>query len=205
MDRRRGLDRLITFADAVVAIALTLLVLPLVDIPHARPGEPLATLLRDNAGEIGAFFLSFVVIARLWTAHHSLLLPARQHDGVLLGITLFWLLTIVFLPFPTELLGSYQGRGVSALYIGTLLANAVALSATSAWLDRRPELVEPDARTREPALVHWVTAILLALAMVLAVGVPAVGMWALLLLFLSGPGEAVARRIAGATPAEPVR
>lgn len=33
MRTERGFERLITFADAVVAIALTLLVLPLVELP----------------------------------------------------------------------------------------------------------------------------------------------------------------------------
>ena len=40
----RGLDRLVTFLDAVVAIAITLLVLPLVEVLGEAPGEPLDDL-----------------------------------------------------------------------------------------------------------------------------------------------------------------
>jgi uncharacterized membrane protein len=68
-----GLDRLITFLDAVVAIAITLLVLPLVDLlAGAAPGTDLAAVLAGNAGQFGAFLLSFAVIARLWWTHHRL-------------------------------------------------------------------------------------------------------------------------------------
>ena len=45
MPSSRGLDRLVTFADAVVAIAITLLVLPLVDIAGNVGDVPVGSLL----------------------------------------------------------------------------------------------------------------------------------------------------------------
>src|SRR3712207_2209345 len=69
----RGLDRLVTFLDAVVAIAITLLVLPLVDvIPDEGRDVDLGALLADEAGRFGAFALSFAVIAQLWLVHHRI-------------------------------------------------------------------------------------------------------------------------------------
>jgi uncharacterized membrane protein len=87
----RGLDRFVTFLDAVVAIAITLLVLPLVELLHGSdPQTSLSRLLTEEAGTFGAFLLSFAVIARLWLAHHRLVErvggccvaePTRQRRG----------------------------------------------------------------------------------------------------------------------------
>jgi uncharacterized membrane protein len=45
MRTERGLDRLVTFLDAVVAIAITLLVLPLVELLGEGHDEDLGRLL----------------------------------------------------------------------------------------------------------------------------------------------------------------
>jgi uncharacterized membrane protein len=124
----RGLDRLIMFADAVVAIAITLLILPLVEIPEESEGNSVAGMLSDHIGQLGAFALSFVVIARFWAAHHRMFEHAAAYDVALVQLTLAWLFTIVFLPFPTELIGSDVARGAGPLYIGTLLASSLALA-----------------------------------------------------------------------------
>ena len=59
MRTERGLDRLITFVDAVVAIAITLLVLPLVEVLGARPRDmDLAAVLAEDAAQFGAFLVS---------------------------------------------------------------------------------------------------------------------------------------------------
>src|SRR5918998_5814172 len=69
----RGLDRLVTFLDAVVAIAITLLVLPLVDVlPDEGGTVPLGDLLAEEARRFVTFLLSFAVIAQLWLVHHRL-------------------------------------------------------------------------------------------------------------------------------------
>jgi hypothetical protein len=80
----RGLDRLVNFSDATVAIAITLLLLPLVDIADEIRRESLGDLLADHVGTLIAFFVSFVVISRLWLSHHRLF-AARFRVGVAAG------------------------------------------------------------------------------------------------------------------------
>jgi uncharacterized membrane protein len=73
MQTTRGLDRLVFFTDAVTAIAITLLVLPLVDsvTEAAHAGLSAEQFIGNNVAAIAGFALSFLVIARLWIAHHS--------------------------------------------------------------------------------------------------------------------------------------
>ena len=190
----RGLDRIVVFADAVVAIACTLLVLPLVDLATQEAGVPVGRLIRDHVGQFGAFALSFVVIVRLWVGHHQLFERVGAYDTVIIWITLFWLFTVAFLPFPTAILATQSKRGAAMLYIGTLLLSSVALASTSAWVSAHPALqrtAESDAAVVEP---QWTTAVLFAVAFAVTAFAPHTGVWPLLLLVLSGPIDVLRRR-----------
>ncbi|MBD0324039.1 MAG: DUF1211 domain-containing protein, partial [Aldersonia sp.] len=63
---QRGLDRLVNFSDATVAIAVTVLVLPLTDLA-GQGNRGVVDILADHGSVIGAFLVSFSVIAVLWT------------------------------------------------------------------------------------------------------------------------------------------
>ncbi len=66
MNTDKGLQRLVTFSDAVVAIAITLLILPLVDAASSFPSMGLRHFLDANSTRLLAFALSFVVIGSFW-------------------------------------------------------------------------------------------------------------------------------------------
>jgi uncharacterized membrane protein len=70
--RERDLDRFLTFVDAVVAIAITLLVLPLAEVATEVGDGSVGDLLRDKDDKLLAFFLSFLVIAQLWMSQHHI-------------------------------------------------------------------------------------------------------------------------------------
>jgi uncharacterized membrane protein len=183
----RGLQRLNAFADAVVAIAITLLILPLVDISATYRGD-LGAVLGDHASQLFAFGLSFAVIARLWVAHHRISENLRLYNHAVLVWTIAWVFTIVFMPLPTELLGRGPiTRGSAALYIATLLASTISLSAL-AWLTgHRPELRHPEAPAEELDRLTgsaWGTPAAIAVALILTLVAPSVGLYGLLLLFL---------------------
>jgi uncharacterized membrane protein len=206
---QRGFERLITFADAVVAIALTLLVLPLVDIAtHLEPGKNVWEILDDERNSIGAFVISFVVIWVLWISHHRTMEYFDAYDGVILRLTLVWLFTIVVLPFTTQLLSGeeFDLKGVDPLYDGVLLVSALALAGMAWWGHRHPELLHQDRDEVRKWLaepVSLVTPAILLVALVLSIFVPAVSTWPLLALVLDDRIEHLWLRLRGKRPAAP--
>jgi TMEM175 potassium channel family protein len=195
--RRRGFDRVVNFSDAVVAIAITLLILPLVDSVAGDEQLEVRHVLSDDASRLLGFALSFVVIARFWLAHHRLFEAIEAYNVALLWANLAWLLSIVWLPYPTEIIGGQGtedavGRGI---YIGSVLVTAATLLLIQVVIARTPALWVDPARSGVDVFDGISTVVALAVALLVAVAVPAIGMWAMLLLLASPyAAEAVRRR-----------
>jgi uncharacterized membrane protein len=190
----RGLDRFVNFSDAVVAIAITLLILPAVDAVNDRSVSTAGDFFRDNGDRLFAFALSFVVIANFWTGHHRLFEHVKTYSRRLMGLNMLWLLTIVFLPLPTEMLAVHGDEEtlVRFVYIASVLASSLAITAVGLLIDRTPALrADPDTAP-PPWQLRLLMPALVTVALVVAVAVPAIGMWAMLILFLTGP---ISRRL----------
>lgn len=131
MPTTRGLERLIFFTDAVVAIAITLLVLPLVDAASesANTGLKAADFFREEQSQIIAFLISFAVIARLWMAHHSLFEHLDAYNNRVVFLSLVWAFTIVLLPLPTAMSAEFDSEPLTAgFYIGTMFVSSLLLT-----------------------------------------------------------------------------
>lgn len=103
------LERLILFSDAVFAIAITLLVIEM-KIPHIDGEINDRTLGHALVHLIPVFFgfvLSFVIIGIYWTVHHRIFGQVINYDGKLLWLNLFFLFSIVLMPFTSALYGEY--------------------------------------------------------------------------------------------------
>ncbi len=145
--QRRSFDRMINFTDAVVAIAITLQLLPLVDI-KATEGESIWQLISENSSQIFTFWFSFLILSVLWMKHNQVFNSMRAFDGTIFWLNSLWMALIVFLPWPTALYGSLNddqmiaARGVGLLYWWTLaLISGIGwLVAIHAW--QKPELLE---------------------------------------------------------------
>jgi uncharacterized membrane protein len=191
-----GLRRLIAFSDAVVAIAITLLILPLVDAASAMGTLSVSAFMSDNKTRLLAFLLSFAVIGRFWWEQHQDFELVISYNALLVWGMFLWLLSIVFLPFPTELLSSAtHGSDATnhAIYIGTLLVAALASLVQRVALVHWPQLQEPESRGTLKVDGPAITSALMAIALVIAVSWPSQGLWALLLLLLSDPLERIAK------------
>jgi uncharacterized membrane protein len=178
MRTEHGLRRLVNFGDAVVAIAITLLILPLVDAAGSiNTKGDVGLFLADNKLRLFAFVLSFVVIGDFWYQHHQMYEKVAAYDSVLVSAGFLWLLSIVFLPFPTELIGSANKvlTAGHALYIGTLLVTTLAAFLQQWRIVTHPELQVASARSDITIWPSLIVTSLMAAAFIITVAVPRVG------------------------------
>ena len=193
-ERHRDLDRLLTFVDAVVAIAITLLVLPLAEVGQEIGDGGAAELLAAHSDDLLGFVLSFVVIARLWLAQHHTVSTLERQSPPVIWLLLAWSFTIVFLPFPTSLVATSDHDVVAkVLYIGTMAVSSVLLGLI-AWVIRNDDrLRDTDDKPQLAPAVGVTAGFLVALAVMLAF--PDTGYYPLLLLLLVDPVVRVVRRV----------
>ena len=124
--------RLETFCDGVFAIALTLLILD-IKIPSLERIDSTNDFwlaLRHLLPSILAFLLSFIIILITWVNHHGTLNIVNKTSAAFFFANGFLLLTIVFIPFPTALMGEYLFTDHSSpaviLYVATMAVQAIA-------------------------------------------------------------------------------
>jgi len=192
-EREASVERIILFSDGVLAIAITLLILPLTEI-HPTEDATLADIVVEHSAALGAFALSFAVIANYWTIHHSLFRPLRHHNGPIVLLNMFWLAAIVFLPFPTALISDGIDGGFAALYIGTLLAVSVLNLLIGNYLARHPELTDGEAaaESRQNVVASALSVGAILIALIISLFSPGIGLFALLLLI---PAQVIAGRV----------
>lgn len=180
-------ERLVFFTDAVVAIALTLLVLPLTEIvPElvAAHGESIEAIT-GHEQQIGSFLLSFLVISRQWISHHRLFQHVQAYNQTLFLVNLAWLLTVVLLPFATQLVGAFGTDKFTCLfYIGMMVVNGACQAAMTWTVRTRPELAK-DGGVSDRWLFNSIgSTVAMAVAFLLAAIFPDVNYFGILLLML---------------------
>ena len=165
---RRALDRVVFFSDAVFAIAITLLVLPLADAHLTDDG--LARQLLALWPQVFSFVLSFVVIGLFWLSHHRMFQIIDGVDRTLLFRNLLVLLCVAFLPFPTAVLGDHGSHAAAdVLYAASM--SLVGLASAALWrhASDRHRLIPADV---DPAVIRNIT---LRSLLVPAMFIPSIG------------------------------
>jgi uncharacterized membrane protein len=179
-------DRVVAFSDAVMAVAITLLVLDL-KLPEGVSDAQLPAALSASAHNFGVYALSFIVIGLIWMGHHEQFSHIERVDGPMIWLNLLYLMTVGLIPFLTSLLGDHGSALPTSLYAATLVATSL-LSAAMWWhACRNPELMRPDvpaAVRREGVLAPLLTGAVFALSIVIASvwgATPAQWSWLLLI------------------------
>jgi len=129
-------SRLEAFCDGVFAIALTLLIID-IKIPPTEKEK-----INDTAGlwlalnhvtpSILAFVLSFIIILIGWVNHHNAIKLVNRSCSSFIYANGFLLLTVVFMPFPTALMGEYIFTDHSAPAV--ILYNVVIALNAMGWI-----------------------------------------------------------------------
>jgi uncharacterized membrane protein len=140
--------RLEAFCDGVFAIALTLLVLDL-KLPEAadfKSSREFWLALGHLGPSLFAFLLSFGIVLITWVNHHEALRLVDRLSAPFIYANGFMLLTIVFIPFPTRLLGDTLLTDHASPAV-VLYSATDALQAVAWWLVTLTALT-PERLTR---------------------------------------------------------
>ena len=127
--------RLETFADGVMAIAITLLVLDL-KVPAASAHETIGVQLRHQWPSYVAFMVSFLTIGIMWVNHHHMFKLIERTTHAFLMLNVLFLMPICFLPFPTSLVAQNfhdpAARKISAIVYGLTMV-VIAIMFNVVW------------------------------------------------------------------------
>jgi uncharacterized membrane protein len=99
--------RLETFSDGVFAIAITLLILELIQNLHLQGDEPLIKHLLGHWQSLFAFAIGFLTILICWINHHLVFNYITKVNSSLMWVNGFVLFVVTFTPFPTAVLAEY--------------------------------------------------------------------------------------------------
>ncbi|GEE03162.1 DUF1211 domain-containing membrane protein [Gordonia spumicola] len=183
-------ERAKAFIDAVIAIAMTLLILPLMEsAAELDDNDGAGEWFSKHQSQIITFVISFVIIGSFWFGHHRVFAHVERMSQTLLWLSLGWLLTIVWLPVPTALTGRAAdgSSGVVLIYIGSMLAAGAMWLLIRIYLGNAPRLHDlTGAQVRGGVGDGLASVILFAAAGVLTALVPSVGYYSLFVMFLSG-------------------
>lgn len=145
--------RLEALSDGVLAIVITLLILTFVDAGNEVSASPTMTSSEITAFLTGlwphlfGYMLSFGLIAIYWILHHHMFHYIRHADRNLLWLNLLFLMSVAFVPFPTDLLATcifHESNIVVALYGATHVVCGLTLSSIWCYATWRRQLVAED-------------------------------------------------------------
>ena len=139
-------SRILTLADGVFAISMTLLILSL-SLPDATQanGANLHILLFGQAHKFVNYFVSFLVLAVFWVIHHQQFHYIKRTDSRHLWINIAILMFVALVPFSTDLVGEYSGTTIAEMFFaGNLLVLGMLFLGNWIYATRGRRLVEND-------------------------------------------------------------
>ncbi|HEV8462401.1 MAG TPA: TMEM175 family protein [Gaiellaceae bacterium] len=125
-----GTGRLETFADGVLAIAATLLIL---DVHRTSDASVASSLLHAWPSYL-AYAISFLTIGIIWVNHHTVMKQIDRVDRTFLFLNVIFLMVVAFSPFPTRVLADTLRDGSkAAAFAYGLTFTAMAVTYGALW------------------------------------------------------------------------
>jgi len=143
--RAEGATRIESLAEGVLAVAMTLLILELSNNPEFM--ETLAAgRLFDVSGQIMGYIVGFLIIGVYWAVHHHMFHYIRRSDGVLVWLSIIFLLFAVLVPIGTKLNNyvEYQSTFGLVFFSSTSLISILMLLVIWIYATRGYRLVDKD-------------------------------------------------------------
>ena len=107
-------ERIVFFSDALFAIAITVLIINVkvpqlssLSITEQAFWEQSSSLIPQLLG----FLISFFIIGLYWSIHHRMFGYVVDYNGKLIWLNLFFLFSIVLMPFSTAVYSTYSTQG----------------------------------------------------------------------------------------------
>ncbi len=138
-------DNLISFSDAVFAIALTLLAIDL-KVPEGLAGGGgyyLLSALFNLWPNFLSYVISFGLIAVYWYNYHKVIHYAAEVDDNTISSNIVFLFFVTIMPFMASMLGRYGNESIAViLYAAWLALGSVVLFLLWRHIQRKNLLVE---------------------------------------------------------------
>jgi len=179
----QGLERLVYFSDAVIAIAMTLLAIEL-PIPEGDDGSELwQSFLEYLRQDYFTFALSFVVIALFWVGHHRMFMWIDHLGPGLIPRNFCFLFLIVIMPFATRMLDDTDGSTLGTVFYASVVTAIGLIRLEMLRFARRRGLLRPEGEhQRSRVNPVWMTTIAFGLSIPIAFASPEAAMWSWLIL-----------------------
>ena len=136
--------RIEALTDGIFAVAMTLLVIELKFPEHVdiHTSAELAQAMANLSPKFLSWIISFMVLALFWIAHHRIFSSVRHVTGRLIGLNIFQLAFVSFMPFCSALIGEYGGALLLSqiVYSTNMVLLAVFSLALARYVFRHPEL-----------------------------------------------------------------
>jgi uncharacterized membrane protein len=141
-------NRLEAMVDGIFAIAMTILVLG-INPPRPAVSQAQGMLPGLIFGLIPQFFIfvaAFLIIASFWLSHHRQFHFVRTVDPRLLWINILLLISIVFIPFSTDVAGDYPEVQIAVLlfHINIIIVGIIFVYQIF-YISKSGHLCDPEA------------------------------------------------------------
>lgn len=119
---------LTNFCDAIMAIAITIIVLELKvpELPIDQVNSQLWVSLLQYTPVLVGYFLAFFILAGYWKMYHKYMKFVKRVDDRFVLINIFFVFFLAVLPFPTSLLCKYPAQtSVVILYALAIMCSSI--------------------------------------------------------------------------------
>ncbi|HVQ01530.1 MAG TPA: TMEM175 family protein [Candidatus Thermoplasmatota archaeon] len=166
----QGIDveRVLLFSDAIFAFAITLLAID-IRVPQDLLASQLNNQIYALLPKFISFLLSFYIVGSYWISFHRTVHVIKRYDRGLIYLNLLFLMFIVLLPFPNDLIGKYPANLVTVIiYALFLAATGISLCLLWVYASRKYRLID---ETIHPDFIRRLTLRLLISPAIFAISI----------------------------------